>query len=89
MCSKGVSVPRPTDRFVCSIAPMPGYSVAASRFRMFGEGAIHGSASSSNHAARRQPFIGMTVKSAPTPRSSLNNRASSPIVSPCRTGIVT
>ena len=48
-CSNGVSVPRPTDRFAHSIAPMPGYSVASFRFRMFGDGFTHSIPVASNH----------------------------------------
>ena len=87
ICSNGVSVPRPTEMFVPSIAPMPGYSVAATMFRMFGDGFTHGRPVSSNHSSRRQFFIGTTVSSAPILNSSLTSRASSPIVSPWRIGI--
>ena len=50
---------------VPSIAPMPGYSVAATRLRMFGDGLTHGRPVSSNQSSRRQFFIGTTVRSAP------------------------
>ena len=58
-------------------------------YEEFGDGVIQGSAVSSNHRVRRQFFIAITVRFAPTPRSPLKSRASSPNVTPCRTGIVT
>ncbi len=54
---------------------------------MFGDGLIHASPVSSNHASRTQRSAGTTVRSAPILRSSLNSRASSPIVRPWRIGI--
>ena len=41
ICSNGVSVPRPTERFVPSSAPMPGYTVAATMFRTLSERGIN------------------------------------------------
>ena len=38
-------------------------------------------------SSRRQPSIATTSRSAPMPKCSLNSRASSPIVMPCRIGI--
>src|SRR5436189_6287727 len=52
--SNGVSVPRPTETFVVSSRPMPGYKVASVRLRMFGEGLIQVSPVESSHIARRQ-----------------------------------
>ena len=82
ICSNGVSVPRPTEMLVPSIAPMPGYSVAATRLRMLGDGFTQARPVSSNHSSRRQFFIGTTVRSAPIFSSALNSRASSPSVRP-------
>src|SRR4029078_3401171 len=39
--SNGVAVPRPTETFVVSSRPMPGYSVASLSERIFGDGLIH------------------------------------------------
>ena len=61
---------------------MPGYTVAATMLRMFGDGLTHAMPVSSNQSSRRQFFIGTTVRSAPIPASPLNSRASSPIVIP-------
>ena len=52
ICSNGVSVPRPTEMFVPSIAPMPGYTVAWIRLRMFGDGLIQEGPVSSNQSSR-------------------------------------
>src|SRR6266571_6458480 len=52
--SNGVSVPRPTERFVVSSRPIPGYNRAAVRLRMFGDGLIQLRLVESNHIARRQ-----------------------------------
>src|SRR5262245_33626603 len=60
MISNGVSVPRPTDRFVVSSKPIPGYRVASVRLRMFGEGLIQVSPVASNHIERRQFSILIT-----------------------------
>ena len=54
---------------------------------MFGDGITHGSPVSSKYIDRRQPSIGTTSSAAPMPKCSLNSRASSPIVMPCRIGI--
>ena len=39
--SNGVSVPRPTDKFVISNRPIPGYKTASAKLRMFGDGLTH------------------------------------------------
>ena len=54
---------------------------------MFGEGITQGRPVASKYMSRRQPSIGITSRSAPMPNSSLNSRASSPMVIPCRIGI--
>ncbi len=54
---------------------------------MFGDGITHGRPVSSQYISRRQPPSGTTSRSAPMPNASLNSRASSPIVIPCRIGM--
>jgi hypothetical protein len=54
---------------------------------MFGDGSTHGKPVSSANRSRRHPSILTISRSAPRENSSLNNRASSPIVMPCRIGI--
>src|SRR5215510_14000705 len=39
--SNGVSVPRPTETFVVSSKPMPGYRLASVRLLMLGDGLTH------------------------------------------------
>src|SRR5205814_7611265 len=69
--SKGVSVPRPTERLVVSSKPTPGYKAASVRLRMLGEGLIQTSPVASNHIARPQPSNFIILKSALRWRSSL------------------
>ena len=54
---------------------------------MLGDGLIQGSPVQSNQASRVQPRIATTARSAPSVRSPLNSRASSPSVRPWRIGI--
>src|SRR5437773_2230424 len=58
--SNGVSVPRPTETFVVSSKPMPGYNVASVNERIFGDGFVHIWPVSSNHIGRDQPSIFIT-----------------------------
>jgi FAD/FMN-containing dehydrogenase len=67
--SKGVSVPRPTETFVVSSSPIPGYKVASVRLRIFGDGFTQVRFVESNHIERRQPSILITRKSQPILRS--------------------
>src|SRR5215208_7208479 len=50
---------------------------------MFGDEIIQVNPVSSQYMSRRHPSIGMTSRSAPIPKCSLNSRAISPIVIPC------
>src|SRR5215468_8924094 len=60
ICSKSLSVPRPTETFVPSIRATPGYSVASVRLRRFGDGLTQVSPVESNQSPRNHPSIGMT-----------------------------
>src|ERR1035441_620211 len=71
--SKGVSVPRPTETFVCSINATAGYSVAWFRSRKLGEGLTHSCDVESNQSPRIQPFMGTTVRLALMLRSVLRS----------------
>ena len=68
-------------------APRPDRRSSLSSVGMFGDGITHGRPVSSKYISRRQPSIGTTSSAAPMPNSSLNSRASSPIVMPWRIGI--
>ena len=61
--------------------------MAVSSVGMLGDGSTHGTSVSSQNIWRDQPLIGSTVRSAPSPKTSLNRRASSPMVNPCRIGM--
>ena len=55
--TNGVSVPRPTETCMFSSMQVAGYSVAAVRFRRFGDGLIHSRPVWSIHISRFQPSI--------------------------------
>src|SRR6185312_4109140 len=62
--SNGVSVPRPTERFVPSTSATPGYKVVSVRLRRFGDGFTQASPVESNQSPRNHPCIWTTVNLA-------------------------
>jgi hypothetical protein len=85
--SNGRVVPRASDALVPSNSTVPGYTIAESNVGMLGDGITKGMPVASKYIERVQPSISITCSGALIAKCSLKNRASSPIVMPCRIGI--
>ena len=90
LASKGVVVPRPSETFVPSTRPMPGYISAVAGVGMLGEGGTQRRRVSDQSMFLAHPSIGTTSSSALLPPASaatnspLKRSASSASVMPCR-----
>jgi len=72
---------------VPSTSTIPGYTAQESGVGRLGLGVTHGRPVSPHAMSRRHPSIGTTSSAQPIPFVSLSQRASSPTVIPCRSGI--